>query len=248
MNPPQNHKSLFKIIAASATGQTHLANNKPCEDSFFYLSDEKRVVAIVADGAGSAKKALVGATFVARRIAEIIFEQKGFPLHKDISSAANSVRNELTHIAELEGNKLRDYHTTIVGVVMEKEKGTFFHIGDGAAIAFSKTEPIISKPENGTFLSQTCFITSDDWLERLRFTDFNSTENVILATDGASPFLLTNNNSHTIDAFILPLIDFFHKNSPEAVSNSLLRTLESSGAGMVSRDDKTIVWILKNQT
>ena len=69
---------------------------------------------------------------------------------------------------------LNDFAATVVGVVYNAGKGCFFHIGDGAALAFHSdgdlSDFIASRPENGNFSCETYFYTQENWRENIRFT------------------------------------------------------------------------------
>jgi hypothetical protein len=60
--------AIFEAVGASATGPRHLAAGKACEDCFKLELGNDWIVAAVSDGAGSADRAIDGATAVSEAI------------------------------------------------------------------------------------------------------------------------------------------------------------------------------------
>ena len=58
-----NNKN-FAIMATKITGQTHRQKKLPCQDFFVCKKYKNRVIAVVSDGAGSAKFGNIGAKII----------------------------------------------------------------------------------------------------------------------------------------------------------------------------------------
>ena len=102
--------------------------------------------------------------------------------------------------------ELMDFSATVVGVFCHKDKGVFFHIGDGAGLAFSKDQSenfIISEPANGAFSCETFFYTMDEWLDCLRFTFIENANRIILMTDGVTDFVFADDFYQIRQKFLL---------------------------------------------
>ncbi|NJL10448.1 MAG: protein phosphatase 2C domain-containing protein, partial [Calothrix sp. SM1_7_51] len=57
-----NFMPQWQVLAASVCGTSHLRNNQLCQDAHNYLVlPDNMLVAVVADGAGSASQGKVGA-------------------------------------------------------------------------------------------------------------------------------------------------------------------------------------------
>ena len=72
--------------------------------------------------------------------------------------------------------EILNFSATVVGVFYHRDKGVFFHIGDGAGIAVHSVKPLdytLSHPVNGRFSCETYFYTMNNWRSNLRFTKIN---------------------------------------------------------------------------
>jgi len=237
----------IKVIAVKSVGPQHKNKNLCCQDFFAYKNDNKKIVAVVSDGAGSSKYGKIGAKTICETMMDVLWQTDLNHLKENIAFAIEAARDKLI-INRFNKTKsvknLRDFSATLVGVVYYKDKGLFFHIGDGSAIAFFYDNSYkISKPENGIFSCETFFYTVDDWQNHLRFTEFSKAKQLCLMTDGVTGFALKNKS--TIEKkFMLPVLNFLktEKNSKYA-KKMLYNTINSAQATKISSDDKTFVWI-----
>jgi hypothetical protein len=255
----------WKVIGAAVRGPLHEQDGSPCQDAFAHRIDGRRLVAAVADGAGSAPHSDEGA----QRLCEVLVKELGactvaMPNCADDAdrviaewidhtrAAIQMVRDELryrivqrpeTHDAA----RLRDYAATLVAVVTEPEGGFFLHIGDGAAAALADatawSESVLSAPENGEYANETYFFTGDDWRERLRLTRFGPSELIVLLSDGAMPFTLAEKLSGLEPRFMAPVTTFLDGVDVATGEQALAHTLDREDARRISSDDKTLVWI-----
>ena len=238
----------FRVVVASTVGPYHKARGMGGQDCFAYLQSKNRVVAVVSDGAGSAKYGKIGAKCVCEKVCEILMKADFKNMRQNIIDAIDVTRDELM-IHRLNKTKseagLIDFSATLVGAVYDKGKGIFFHVGDGAGVAFLKSKSVvISEPENGIFASETFFYTMDDWKDSLRFTPFEKAESLFLMTDGVTGFALKKNEKTLEQGFVLPINSFLmnEKDSRKA-SRALKNTLQMPKACRLSSDDKTLLWV-----
>ncbi len=138
------------------------------------------------------------------------------------------------------------FAATVVGVVCHKGEGLFFHIGDGAALAFTSSDLssyVASKPENGVFACETYFYTMDDWQESLRFTAFKEAHTVMLMSDGLTNFSFAPDFSRIEPNFLLPINDFLNREKQQVRAvRALTNTLNTTRAKRLNPDDKTFLW------
>ena len=243
----KNKHPLPKIIAASIAGQLHVNKNLPCQDHFGYAKG-KNLVAIVSDGAGSARYGKVGAKKICSRLCDLLKNADFSEIEKEIAAAVTLVRESLIFHRL---NKTKDerglvpFAATLVGVVCNQDSGLFFHIGDGAAIALKDEKDFIaSRPENGSFSCETFFFTQPCWKENLRFTKFNKAKNILLMSDGLTSFAFVPDFSDIEHKFIDPINSFLSAEpSLSKAKKALVNTLNAPKAQRLNPDDKTLVWI-----
>lgn len=167
------------VVGASVQGSGHISMNLPCQDSssYKYIGDGWGI-AIVADGAGSAKHSQVGSSIAVQR-GLFHFEKlisannwmQSNQLPTDIQWNKNSyqtlkvLHDEIKKFSEQKNVDYKSLSSTII-VVIHAPKGLLVcHIGDGrAGYRDSQGEwHSIITPHKGEEANQTIFIPSDFW-------------------------------------------------------------------------------------
>ena len=212
----------IKVRAACITGPVHLGRGQLCQDRCRWSTRGANFVAVVSDGAGSTKYGRIGAKAIGVARDKLAFHR------------LNSANNKKGIMA---------FAATVVGVVCHKGEGLFFHIGDGAALAFTSPDLssyVASKPENGVFACETYFYTMDDWQESLRFTTFKEAHTM---SDGLTNFSFAPDFSRIEPNFLLPINDFLNREKQQVRAvRALTNTLNTTRAKRLNPDDKTFLW------
>lgn len=241
----------IRVIATKLTGVLHTAKKLPCQDFYQYACSGNKLVAVVSDGAGSAKYGKIGAKMVCEALVNVLINTPLKDVEPAVISAIEKVRERLL-IHRLNKSKreeeILNFSATVVGVVCHKKNGVFFHIGDGAAIALHNVENYddytLSCPANGNYSCETYFYTMKNWLDCLRFTKFEKASALFLMTDGITNFALSEDSCRLKKGFIEPINKYLvsEPNKTRALK-ALNNTLSTQKASRLNSDDKTFLWV-----
>ncbi|MBP5215290.1 MAG: protein phosphatase 2C domain-containing protein [Alphaproteobacteria bacterium] len=239
----------IKVIATSLQGSLHKSKGLPCQDYCCSKVLKNKLVAVVSDGAGSASYSQIGARLICKTLCDSLIHSNLSNIREDVINAVNTAREKLLlHRLNKtkDENGLINFAATFVGVFCYHNSGIFFHIGDGAGIAFKHGEydkMIISEPANGAFSCETFFYTMDDWQDYLRFTTFENIDRLILMTDGVSGFVFADDFYKIRSNFFLPIVEYLEntKTKKQALP-ALINTLNDERAQRLNADDKTFLW------
>lgn len=248
MRGMKNKQENIRILASSVAGTYHKAKRLPCQDYCNYKKRGNKTVAVVSDGAGSAKFGKIGAKIVCDTLCDILINTSITDIKQKIITAIEIAREKLIlhrNNKSKSENSIIDFAATVVGVFYHKNKGVFFHIGDGAAIAFLDTQKtVISQPENGIFACETYFYTMDDWKDSLRFTVFEKAKSFMLMTDGVTGFAFKNDYDDIEETFLYPINNFLqNQTNRQKALRALNNTLSNPKAQKINPDDKTFLWV-----
>jgi len=244
-----NHNKKWKIIASSVAGPSHINRGEKCEDHYNYFSKNDNFIAIISDGAGSADFGKIGARIICDSFIDIFKKTNLKNAEEKIIKAVKLARKRAIlhrmNKTKSSGN-LSDFSATLLGVMMFKDKGYFFHIGDGAAIGFNHGEFNnfkTSMPHNGNYSNETFFYTMKDWQKHLRITPIEDFNRIVLMSDGVSNFAFKKKTKKLEDNFIIPINDFLSKTKLKTKARAALKnTLNNKEAQKLSSDDKTLLW------
>ena len=241
-------KELFRVLNLSVCGALHKSKNLPCQDYACYKSKGKKLVAVVSDGAGSAKYGKFGAKLIAETICDILLSSSYENIYENAENAIQITRDKLLfhRLNKTKSERsLADFSATLIGAFYDGNKGVFFHIGDGAGIAFSSSDYqnfVISEPENGAYSCETFFYTMPDWKNNLRFTEFCEAQQFVLMTDGVTGFVFDDFGGLRKN-FLVPIMRYLNDEPRKTYALSALKnTLDSTQAMRINSDDKTILW------
>lgn len=185
----------FETAAGSVAGRAHSLAGKPSQDAYVVCANPAAVVAVVADGCGSADNSEVGAWIGASALARELLSLGGADL-KDPAfweGVQASVISTLRTVALAMGGDLREtarrfFLFTLVGAVIAKDQAAIVSFGDGLVILNGKAHQIGPFPGNAPpYLGHALTGERRDDLRFVvhRVLPAAEVSSIVVATDGA---------------------------------------------------------------
>lgn len=249
------HASLhteWRFVAASVRGRSHERTASGCQDAYAWERlSQHRLVAAVADGAGSAKFGEVGATIASRIAVKAVSRQMGVLqpgnaldlqgiLARSVRVARLAVRSEATR-RDVEARELA---TTLILVVAEPEYVFVAQVGDGAVVVGDEQGDLFSvtSPQTGEYLNETVFLTASDAMRQMQHTCWHGTPSCLAAfSDGLQMLALKMPQAIPHAPFFAPLFHFVsHMSAETPAQDVLLSFLSSSRIRERTDDDVTL--------
>ncbi len=240
-------------------GVSHLKTNQPCQDEHGYaLLPGGSLVIAVADGAGSASQAEIGAAAAARAAVEAVqsaFEAESTqPRPEDfdeeqwralLKTALSQAREALIRESESRQSPLRDFATTLLLAVAGPHGVAAGQIGDGAIVAVDANGEFhtLTIPARGEYVNETTFLTADRALDTMQ-TNVWRGEPIHLATfsDGLQMLALKLATGEAHRPFFDPLFRFLQQQTDAAAATTALDSfLRSPRIAERADDDLTLV-------
>ena len=217
-------QSSWQMYGASSIGKSHIDSNLPNQDSIYLQKTEKGMVAVVCDGAGSAKFSQAGAAFFSQSIGKMLLSL-GVGLSVSHSVSISGIAFDLVQVKQqiieqlsqirldLQSqlpaeSSLRDYHTTFTGLLIHaNHQALLVQIGDSPLITsqFVVRHPYIDYFTNlqvygddskNEYVNETHFITQDNWQSFLRVEpiDLSQVDCLALMSDGCADLVFEGAN------------------------------------------------------
>ena len=269
-------QSSWQVYGASSIGKSHIDSNLPNQDSIYLQKTEHGMVAVVCDGAGSAKFSQAGAAFFSQSIGKMLLSLgvsqsvsiSGIAL--DLGQLKQQIIEQLSQIRlDLQSqlpaeSSLRDYHTTFTGLLIHSNhQAILVQIGDSPLITsqFVVRHPHIDYFTNlqvygddskNEYVNETHFITQDNWQSFLRVEpiDLSQVDCLALMSDGCADLVFEG-------ASITPkiyrpffgnlLFNLTQSQSSQQGSAIIEQALGNPATYRLTGDDKSLVVLLKHQ-
>jgi serine/threonine protein phosphatase PrpC len=257
---------VWKAISRSVIGTYHQQTGLPCQDYGNYTSlthNQEIIVGAVADGAGSAKYANIGAKLAVEKVLNCFREinnnspQKKFtnqPLKKGeieqvFKILCQEVIKALQDQAEQKGYQFQDLACTLLVFIATPEWLGAMQIGDGFMVVRLKDDDqyqLLFEPDKGEFANETTFITSSNALEEMQVKVlFGRQAFICAATDGLERVAIRLSDWTAFAPFFKPLEQYLEETeNPETEAQYLMDFLKSERLNAKTTDDKTLLLCL----
>lgn len=245
---------MWKLLSQSVAGARHVRDGAPCQDCCLTACeltvDESVLVAVCADGAGSARLGEIGARLACETVVEAVRAdlREGQTILGLDADAARYWLSRVRAVIEAEAGRHqatpRDLACTLLLAVVGESAAAFVQLGDGAIVVRQGEDywPIFW-PEAGEYANDTHFVTDPDASERLAFAlRPGRLEELALLTDGLQRLALdlTARTGHR--PFFAPLFQRLRAApDAEALAGPLRQFLTSPRVAQRSDDDLTLV-------
>lgn len=254
----------WRVLHQAVRGTSHRKANLPCQDALRWepVAPDWLVVSL-ADGAGSASFADVGATIAARTALGVVTARlaKAEPASPGVTSATaldadaalnglfveafQTARAAVLDEASRRQVRPRELATTLLVFVARPGLAAAAQVGDGATLVAESPERLraLTRPGISEYLNETTFLTSDNALEGLQCSVRRGpVRYAALFSDGLQLLALKLPEADPHARFFQPLFRFLDAAPDLGVANGQLREfLESPRITERADDDLSLL-------
>jgi hypothetical protein len=256
----------WKAIARSTVGTSHIKQQMPCQDYGGCKILNNVIIGAVADGAGSAKYADIGAKLAVETVLEYLagveewlqkrkhfWESTQEPLSeseaiKFFTKTLNKVVTALSAQAQRGGYSIDDLACTLLVVIATPEWVAAMQIGDGFIVVRPQQEDhiLLFPPDKGEYINETTFVTSANALDGMKVGVRSlKPEFICASTDGLERVAIRMSDNTPFTPFFQPLQEYLQESShPEQEDEYLMSFLDSDRLNARTDDDKTLLLCL----
>lgn len=249
----------WRVAAASVCGTSHEKSGQPCQDAQGWaLQSDGTLVIAVADGAGSAAFAEVGAAVAVRTAVEFLSARltsdeagSGGPAGEDTSlkalltDAVRAARAAVEAEAVSRNTTARELASTFLLVLARPGCLAAAQIGDGAVVVADVNGGCfpVTTPAHGEYLNETTFLISPGALDKLQLIVWRGPlAHLAVFSDGLQMLALKMPGGVPHPPFFAPLFRFLSSQPDEDQAQaSLLSFLTSPRLRERADDDLTLV-------
>lgn len=189
---------MWKVVSGQATGSAHEKLRIECQDRIacLLLSEHATFIGAIADGAGSASLAHVGAAIAVDVITTCA--QLGVRAGRDdhdrvLKDGASLARTRIFEEAEKRSIPARELACTLLAVIATPAGGAALQIGDGVIVVrdFAEAWRWLFWPQKGEYTNSTYFLTDDSALDQTNVAALPyDVQDIALLSDGLESLAL----------------------------------------------------------
>lgn len=249
----------WRYAYASVVGTSHSRSNTPCQDwsaccLLHSQTGDSVLVAVIADGAGSAVRSHDGAElacelFIQEIRALIEGGRELADLDEDFCLAwLTHFQFEVEIRAQSDGLTSRDFACTFLGAVIGETCARFLQVGDGAIVVSCPDEESeyawVFWPQKGDYENQTYFATEDTTRGNYQYAErMEKISEFALFTDGIQHLVLQYQTRTVHSPFFRTMFPPLYEEDgySQRVSSALGSFLGSATVNERTDDDKTLL-------
>jgi hypothetical protein len=244
---------MWRFAAGQATGSSHEKLNIPCQDrmSCSVLDPEGTLIAIVADGAGTASFAHKGAEIAVWTVGAMaqLGVRAGRKDYADVlREAATLARQRLVEAARDQNVSVRDLACTLLAVILAPIGGAALQIGDGAIVIGSDSNSwrCVFWPQKGEYANTTFFLSDENALAQAEVASLpDETLDVAVFSDGLENLAVNFARRSAHEPFFrtgfAPLHACGTPGESASLSQSLTKMLTSPAVRARTDDDASLI-------
>ncbi|MBV6457909.1 MAG: hypothetical protein HONBIEJF_01029 [Fimbriimonadaceae bacterium] len=245
----------WSYALATARGQIH-GENDPCQDRVLCRQDPEtgRIVAVVADGAGSARLGGLGAEVACRTFVDMLLAWPEPSVGEEQARRlVTAIGERVRQVAEESVADVAELSSTLVGVCLGGGLSVAIQVGDGATVyANGDGFDVAMWPLQSEFVNETTFLTSPQAPERVQVRPFeHEPDSVFLFSDGLQYLLLDFSNKVVHAPFFAAVQARMIDQEPgesAAINRWLEATLSSPAVTSRSDDDTSLIVLQRKAT
>lgn len=204
----RGHPSCWTYGGALLQGKSHRERHVPCDDYALALHLPNGVlIAVVCDGAGSAKSSREGSRCAAEHFVEHVARRMDEckSLDELAREGAAAARSGVEKMATRWDRQSAEFATTIIGAICTLDQTAVVQLGDGCAVLWD-AEGVLSMPTlpmKGEFANSTYFLTNDHWDRSIQVALAPACEFLAIFSDGLASLIVGDGN--------VPHLPFFER-------------------------------------
>ncbi len=243
----------WKFAAASVIGTSHLkSEGSACQDAFScaYHEAANAFIAVVADGAGSARHSDEGSHTACGYVLERLLSAAPELLstHSLALRILADLKDRIDEMAAFKRALAKEFACTLLVAIIFESFAVFWQIGDGA-ICFrllgERDFKFAFWPEKGDYANVTSFVTDSNAADQLAFDNLDAeVREVALFSDGLERLALDFAKGEPHSQFFNGLFPHVYSQPggwSEDLSDSLALFLGSDRMNARTDDDKTLI-------
>lgn len=240
----------WTAYSASAPGTSHLRRGAGGQDQVCYREEPGFLVAVVADGAGSAANSALGALAATRQALTVatweMLQARGRPGREELGGilrrAAASARQSLERMAGESSERLNSYACTLLLTVQTAELLGGAQIGDGGIVVSDGQGGFdcFTAPQKGEYANQTIFLTSARGLEQMEVrVEEAQPEKLAMFTDGIQNLVIESATQRPFQPFFTSIFGWLENQTDRNQAETDLANLLRSPRVTAKTDDDT---------